>query len=652
MFEALARIWSGLSDAERERYARLKSLRWLPAEGDRVAWWQPSDLAASFNRTLFESQAKFLDVPMRSQQTAVPLFDYLGIVRAPRPYQVVRHLQKCVDDDVDPPAGIYEWLNNTAQEADIAQLRGIRCLRLGGKYYRASEVFWGDHPFGRFRMRLGESFRNYNRLLSLLGVREAATHVDAIEVLKQIAEERGHNKLESDREIVLECWVMLSDSLTRRETTAADLRLALGEVACVPNQQDLLYPPTWMFFEDRPDLATKFTELLRHNTVRRPERAWIAMQGAGVRPISEVVTGELVEPEDAWEDPALQDRVTARAGLLKAITEALIDEGAGAPGAGIDRLRFVRADALAVGWHLDALGQNRSTEPERVSAFLTATKEAIYFALEDGQYPWRHLARELALALAPGVEVRFLSPGILSVIAADDENEASSQLSDLGIAGFEILAASTRSAAPVDSFDMEVGSQGDSSPEAEQLDGGSETEAAPFDGRVGRNGDQSEEPSAGHEDESAHDSFAEKLYEAQTHRPTGAIDAPVLLPPGGPETDASARQHTEDSFRFGRDGAKTARQVIRWVPREAAAALADEFRRMAHGDYASRCQICGRTFRKRTGGSQAFVLHLVQPQAHRGSNHFGDLVSLCGWHYALVRDGQWAFLDPDTGDPI
>ena len=54
----------------------------------------------------------------------------------------------------------------------------------------------------------------------------------------------------------------------------------------------------------------------------------------------------------------------------------------------------------------------------------------------------------------------------------------------------------------------------------------------------------------------------------------------------------------------------------------------------------------------RNGDSQAFVLHLVQPSAHPATNHFGDLVSLCGWHYALIQYGQWAFLDPDTKDDI
>ncbi len=109
---------------------------------------------------------------------------------------------------------------------------------------------------------------------------------------------------------------------------------------------------------------------------------------------------------------------------------------------------------------------------------------------------------------------------------------------------------------------------------------------------------------------------------------------------------------TQDSFRYGPQGSRLAKQVIRWEPRPAAHALAEKFRQMAHGDYAKRCQICSKTFRMRNGESQAFVLHLVRPCVHPGTNHFGDLVSLCGWHYALIQYGQWALIDPETEDGI
>lgn len=105
-------------------------------------------------------------------------------------------------------------------------------------------------------------------------------------------------------------------------------------------------------------------------------------------------------------------------------------------------------------------------------------------------------------------------------------------------------------------------------------------------------------------------------------------------------------------MRFGREGAQVPKTVMRWEPRPAAKGLADEFRRMVKGDYTNRCQICSRTFRTRNNDSQVFVIHLVEPSADLRTNHFGNLVSLCGWHSALVQHGQWAFMDPETDGSI
>jgi hypothetical protein len=51
------------------------------------------------------------------------------------------------------------------------------------------------------------------------------------------------------------------------------------------------------------------------------------------------------------------------------------------------------------------------------------------------------------------------------------------------------------------------------------------------------------------------------------------------------------------------------------------------------------------------GEPQAFVIHLVEPSNDPGTNHFGNLTSLCGWHYALIQYGRWTFIDPQTNRP-
>ena len=98
-------------------------------------------------------------------------------------------------------------------------------------------------------------------------------------------------------------------------------------------------------------------------------------------------------------------------------------------------------------------------------------------------------------------------------------------------------------------------------------------------------------------------------------------------------------------------GAPVTKTVRRWQPTEAAKKLADEFRSMVQGDYGRRCQICGTTFKMSNGELQVFVVHIVPPRGDHRTNHFGNLVRLCGRHYALVRYGEWGLCTPETREP-
>ena len=71
---------------------------------------------------------------------------------------------------------------------------------------------------------------------------------------------------------------------------------------------------------------------------------------------------------------------------------------------------------------------------------------------------------------------------------------------------------------------------------------------------------------------------------------------------------------------------------------------------MVHADYGKRCQICGTTFRMRDGELQTFVVHVVEPAVNSLTNHLGDLLGLCGQHFAFMRYGEWTWLNPETGE--
>ena len=129
-----------------------------------------------------------------------------------------------------------------------------------------------------------------------------------------------------DEKVVRRCWIMLSEALEELELEGESVRSALSDVNCVPNSRNVLWPPSWIVFEDRPDLRGKF-ELLMHNSIARQDRVWLAMAAAGVKPISDVVQGFVHEAVNRQQDEDLKRRVMERAGLIRTILSHAVQPG-------------------------------------------------------------------------------------------------------------------------------------------------------------------------------------------------------------------------------------------------------------------------------------------------------------------------------------
>ena len=711
VLKTLGDLWTNLPDGEKGLFWPLKDKEWLPAEGDHTKWYRPHRLHAIYNKSLFASQAKFLDVPSRIQQQARDFLDYLKVNLSPQPFQVVRHLLACSQRDEPPPNGVYRWLNDNAQSNHLLKLQSSACLRIRDKYLRPDQVFWGPHHFGRFRTQLSSDFLQFQALLSALDIRDAPNHIDAIQVMKEISEEVGNRKLESnEKDVVFHCWAILAEALQNEELDAGEIESSLKHTPCVPNPQNKLYPPLWMVLEDRPGLAEEFAERLRNNWIPRLGRAWPAMKAAGVRPVSTVVVGSIVEPLNAPEDEMLKNRIAERKTLIKTLLEGMRShDQLDAHAIQFDSIRFFRTDKLKVRWYLkDFPPQNSPPSPPRpVSAYLNRKDRSIYFTCPNGNTDWAAIARELTLAIAPGEEIKSISPGIKVVLEAHSHDHAIEQLKDLGIPVTEELSYDASGGSVAESFEeaprlaqpqepptpsqdgFNIAGVPDETQQVEQNEpaesdstsvdseedahppAGSTTTATGIDrGGVGgshggrhstdettRNQIQPEDkpptsaPKPVDTDE-AEEPFAKRFFEVQTVNPSAAAENPVWLPQGGPKTEESAKRHTTESGRLGRSEARVPKIVTRSELGPQGKALADEFRNMVHGDYGKRCQICSRSFTTANGESQVFVVHVVPPRADHRTNHFGDLLGLCGWHYALVRYGEWVFLNPETHEPF
>ena len=639
--EIFGKMWVDLNAGKKALIGSLREIEWLPAEGDATKWYKPNELYAAFNKHLFGSQAKFIDVPVPVQQRISDCLEFLQVKLRPEASLVVGELMRCVELDREPPRGIYSWLNGNAHASDILPLRETKCLMVAGRYLRPAEVFWGSHPFGSFRVQLGPDFRSFLSLLTSLGIKEAPDYSDSIEVLKDVSAETGDRPLSaSERDVVLNCWVNLSDALEKGDIAPNALAQILSDVSCVPNDVGRLNIPSRMFFEDRPSLAERFPSQLKGNCITRTERVWTAMEGAGVRYLSSVVHGHLIDPVNPIEDHQVTERIMQRSSLIATILEGVTRSGAPETAEiPLSQLRFFRADELSVAWELrDFGGTWAAAALEPAQAHLEILEKAIYFtAQRDGLHPWSSIARELAFAVAPNEPIASVAPGLRTVLEVPTLQDAVNQAQELGIVPVQELGPLSGRGEVSHSF--EEGPEGESSEERS------------WDRR-----DDSAKGGRPHSDGATHDAvdepFAKRLYEVQTITTPRAGRRRVFLPPAGPKTQESARVDTVESIREGRARTEVSRSITRWEPAEAENELADKFKALVHGDYGKRCQICSKSFDMRGGQLQVYVVHVVPPSWDHRTNHLGDLMGLCGWHYSIIRYGNWAFLNPNTAAPF
>ena len=647
MLAALGEAWPRLNDADKAMVSSLRDKQWLPAEGDDQRWHKPDQLYAAYNKHLFVSQARFIDAPVPVQQRTNLLLQALGMRATPWPAQVKDHLLWCAKRQQAPPGGIYIWLDQNAAPKDLASLRNEACLWTGNGYLSPAECYRGPHSFGRFRFQLGPNLLSCQKLIQALGVKETPGPNDAVSVLRDVSGVAGNNPLtEEDSGVVLQCWVELSNAFEGEAIDRDTMETILRDIPSVPNEAGLLLKPARVFFEDRPGLREKFRDQLAGNCIPRRQRLWRTMEAAGVRPLSTVIRSHHNDLLNPLEAPEISERILERIELVRAILEPSVDRSEwDAKRISVETLQFSRSDQLTITWELDAFGRVwPRTAPEAAQAHFDVDRETLYFVPgAGGTFPWPAIAREVTFAVAPQGDIKAISPGLRIVLEAATFEDAIVQAEELGIARVQGLGnlSGQGNTADLDDDDLTTDSCQDAFDDSG--DGNAPDDRAGDPPPTNLFHAQRNDPPV---------PFAQKLYEVQTIDSSRATQRQVFFPPVGPQTTASARNHTQASVQVGRLGNHVSRPTRRWEPVEAANDLAEQFRTMVHGDYGHRCQICSRTFTLPGGSLQVYVVHVVPPSTDHRTNHFGDLLGLCGWHYSLIRYGEWALVDPDTHQPF
>ena len=415
----------------------LRTDRWLPARGRADRWYAAKELHATYQDYLFASQAVFVDLSANVQNISRTLFEFLGIHLTPLPNLVVKHLLHSASKQMPVNTEVYRFLNEKVGDPVLGHLKEKNCLWLGSAYRAPNQVFWGEHPFGRYRWRLAEELRTYGRLLKWLGVGETPNYQDALSVLREISVEFGpENKaLDEDAHAVLmACWRVIDKALKDGATSAAELE-GFRATKCVPKPSGVLNPPEWMFFENRAGLAAKFGEFLAGNVIPRPLDAGNALAMAGVRMLGTAVEIELLECGDPIEDHEMLGRMHARRNEIARVLDSQ-DSGHGM-GDVLNRLAGIRFHAAAfieIRYRLNLFNRELESPVEQVPALYNVESHTLMFTHREERVPWAAIARELAVALFPDEDPGRFAAGLKEALAPESVAEAAAILDELGFA--------------------------------------------------------------------------------------------------------------------------------------------------------------------------------------------------------------------------
>lgn len=415
----------------------LKRMRWLPTRGKADRWYAPSELYANYQDYLFESQASILDFPKPVQQSSDELLKFLGVRASPEPTLVVKHLLHLASQGTAVNTGVYDFLNGKAGDPALAQLRGRSCLWLGDAYRRPDEVFWSEHPFGRYRWRLGDQLKAYSKLLAAIHVSEAPANSDFLKVLNEVSVDFGNANKVLDQEaysVLLECWRGLSRALRNESISESEVK-ALGSLKCVPDKTRVLNRPDWMFFENRAGLADKFGNFLSRNVIPRPLETGDALAAAGVRPLGMAVLVDLLECRNLVEDPKLCEHILGRQNEIARVLDKLGAESSTSDV--LQRLSEIRcqvAESIEIRYRLHAFEKERQSDPEQVPALYQVDTDTLLYARRDQLMPWASIARELAIALYPDDDPGRFAAGLKEALAPETPEDAAAVLDELGYA--------------------------------------------------------------------------------------------------------------------------------------------------------------------------------------------------------------------------
>lgn len=442
----IASKWVSWEDYEKEKFARLRNQKWLPGTKDTSKWFDAQSVYSIYSSFLFESQGNFLNVDRKIQQNANDFFKFLGIESEPNPDQVVKHLLYCSQFGKPITQEVYVYLNRNSDNGSIDLMKGQKCLYLkspdgNDEYFYPDQVFWDQHPFGNYRYRLSPDYGRFKLLFDKIGVNEKPEVNDAVKVLLEISKKFGTSNLSltdspDEEAILIMCWKLITDALENERITKSEIKRKLGNQKTIPDSRKILTKPELMFFEDRPGWGEKF-KIVKNNLAPRIEGVWLGMEAAGVRPLSMVIATEMITCENRTKNEGLLNLFLERKNLIQRVVEEHRNQGIKAISiTEVEKLTYYKADKIDIVRIFNGFGKRETSDPEIVDAILL--DDSLYFSAQDGNYPWKGIARELSYVINSTGELRSLGMELKEILS-QSVNEARKTLDELGYPIVEIM---------------------------------------------------------------------------------------------------------------------------------------------------------------------------------------------------------------------
>ena len=434
LLAALGPSWSDYASAPAMR--ELRDLSWLPAKGSN-GWKKPGEVAASFREYLFDTQATFVDLSLPIQQNCAQMFEFLGVQANPTVLQVTNHLLACavVQRRMNPE--VYRFLNDNVGEVPVGRLRGQACILLSdGTWKVPSRLFWTDHGLHPFLHVLDPRWRDYSRFLAAVDVQESPGPQDVIGVLLDLARDDGQTVAHELRaSVARRCWALLNGFLEREEMLPG-LMAVLSSTKTIPLPDGTFGRPDSLLLDDRPWISRLFGDQLAGLLIARQEGIGLALQTAGLRPLSGVVVEESTDLEITGGDETLRVRLCERALPLARVFSSALDIDADDIRSSLSAISVSRASSLGVIHRLPPFEPAIPGHREEPESWLEPEGRALYVRA-DAIEPWTSIARQIAIRLAPTTNISQLTPALRDVLSANSPESAQALLDELGFTTLE-----------------------------------------------------------------------------------------------------------------------------------------------------------------------------------------------------------------------